>query len=385
MSDSLLTPEAEFVLRSAKATVDDRWRSLCGQPLRWDEVLAVAADERAAQVIARALPPEAPEEARAAFRRIRLVAEFRDAQLDGLNEATLACLERSGAAAVLLKGGALVASGIATTAERPMSDIDLLLAPDEALDVWERLQHAGWRWDRERYPGHLYERQHHLPPLVDAAGSDYRLEIHRDLFPQHHPFPLTADDMRRDSTAVEFRGARIRVPNPTHLLIHTAIHFAWSHALESKAWRTFRDVELLIARTPVDWRAVVDAAKRTRATSCAYWTLRLARAAIDTSVPGNVLDSLHPARSERLLRRLERHYARNMLLTQGRCPSERLNRMLWEAGVNPQRQGHGNVRPWDRNVRIPEVVEWERARGRTGLMDRWRQTRRLAHYVWDLR
>lgn len=381
----LLAPEAELVLRSAKLSVDPRWHALCSHALRWGDVLAVATDERAASVLSHRLPPAAPDEAKAAFRRIALVTEFRNAQLNQLLRETLVSLDRSGVETMLLKGCALVARGIATTAERPMSDIDLLVPPEVAHEAWTTLQHSGWRWDRDRFPGHLYERQHHLPPLVDTTGTSYRLEIHHDLFPPHHPFSLTSAEVWRRGALVPFGEVETRVPDLCSALIHTAVHFVWSHTFQSKTWRTFRDLELVLARTEVDWSALVEAAYSARAASCTYWTLRLARTVIGTAVPDDVLQRLRPRRSEPLLKRLERHYARNMLFTGTRCPSDRFNRLLWEAGVCPRSQGHGAARPWDGTFRIPEVVEWERARGRAGVAHRARQTARLVQYVWNLR
>jgi hypothetical protein len=380
-----LSREATLVLRSARITPDPEWHALCAQPLRWQEVIAVAADERAASVLSRRLPPNTPDDARAALRRFALVAEFRHAQLEQLYKTTLAALASAGRDAVLLKGGALMARGIATAAERPMSDLDLLLPPDQAQNTWEQLQDCGWRWDRERFPAPLYERQHHLPPLVDAGGSSYRLEVHRDLFPPFHPFALSADDVRRASTTVQSNETPIRVPDSTHLLVHSAIHFAWAHTLESKAWRTLRDVELLTTRTEVDWSELVDTALQVRAGSCTYWTLRLAQSVIGTPIPHDVLERLKPPRSDATLRRLERHYARNMLLTPSRCPSDRMRRVFWEAGICPKHQGHGTARPWDGTFRIPEVQQWDEGRGTMGVSDRLRQTGRLARYVWELR
>jgi hypothetical protein len=225
-----------------------------------------------------------------------------------------------------------------------MRDVDLLVRPADAWRAQRLLQGAGWTAaDAGEDAEARYRDHHHLPTLVDGRGTELGLELHTALFPRGHPFRLDAADVWARALPLD---AGARLPSPEDLAIHLALHFAWSHQARSGAWRSFSDLTALASGGGVHWGALVELARDARAASCCYWTLRLARAAAGVPVPAGVLAELRPRGGAARLAALERHLLAGLLPDGRGCPSVRLARAAWTAAVQPERAGHGAVRPW---------------------------------------
>jgi hypothetical protein len=116
--------------------------------------------------------------------------------------------------------------------------------------------------------------------------------------------------------------------------------------MRAGAWHAFRDLGELERAGMIDWPQLVRLATRTRASTCCYWTLKLARTMTDLAVPDFVLDALAPRISKPLLERLEYHFVNLLVRRDATRLPLRLDRALWSLAVQPLRQGHGNARPW---------------------------------------
>lgn len=106
-------------------------------------------------------------------------------------------------------------------------------------------------------------------------------------------------------------------------------------------------------RGVVRWDEVVEEARRNRAESCCYWTLRLGRATTALDVPEAVFDLLSPGHPGVVRRMLERHALDQILPSERRCPSVRLQRWLWTLAIRPDWSGHSRIRPWT------HAADWE--------------------------
>lgn len=233
-----------------------------------------------------------------------------------------------------------------------MGDVDLLVPPERAAEAWSLLQGAGWKWSSDLFPADWYRTHHHLPPLYDATAAGVGLELHRAALPPGHPFRLEPQTLWVGAKRIQVSGQAVWVPNSLDRLLHLCVHFAWSHRMRGGVWRAFRDVAVISGghgrrdRAPVDWPAFVDLARDSRAATCCYWTLRLARGLAGAPVPDDVLQALRPTVPTFVMNRLERHYVFDLFPTERHCPSEQLRRRLWELGIGPRRSEHGATRPW---------------------------------------
>jgi len=355
MSRAMLSPEAQLLLACGEIDGDEAaLRALLARPVAWDRVMLLAHREKAAPVLLRRLgelrdangASLVPPEVLAQLRKLSMVIEFLMLQLRQRLDETVDVLTRAGIEPVLLKGAALCFTSYGSMAERPMADIDVLVEAGQARRAREILLQSGWEWNEAVRRDEDYQDHHHLPPLDDGRGSGVKLEVHTELFVAGNPFRLSGDVVRQGSQAVLAGGRRLRVPGPVHQLLHTCLHFAWSHNMRSAAWRAFRDVGV-ITRAGFDWEQFAAEARADRAATCCYWTLRLARELMRVPVPAATLEALRPPLPGVVLRRLERHFVTQLLPTEPGCPSIALEKLLWGVGVMPRWSGHGSSRPWD--------------------------------------
>ena len=353
-----LPPEQAVLLMLGGATSDDGVADAL-RGVDWQALLALATTERAGAElhhrVRRLAGVSLPRPVSDALQRMAMVSEFEMAQLRECLLAALSTVSAVDARVMLLKGTALVHTVYGGDfGRRPMADIDVLVDPSCATDVWQALVAAGWRETVAPDRTTAYREHHHLPPLRDGRGSRARLEIHTALFADGHPFGLTPELVWSRAESLpsvaggpggERRSAY--VPAIAHQLLHVCLHFAWSHVMRFGAWRAVRDVNAIIASGRIDWDAFTSLALETRAATSCYWTFRLARTLADVPVPAEIIEAFRPSRPAAYLRGLEQHYARNLFPVARVCPSVRLDRALWDLGMLPAQSGHGAARPWN--------------------------------------
>ena len=357
--------------------------SLAAEGLDWERLTRLAETERAEPVLVRrlrSLGARIPAEAER-LEQLARVVDFRQAWIEERLGASLRALSNAGIEALLLKGAALAATQYDSFLDRPMADLDLLVETGRAEDAHRLLRDAGWSWKHNPDLDGFYATHHHLAPLHDAMGVGIGLDLHRTPVCAGNPFGLTGEVMRQRATRVSVNGAAALVPEVNDQLLHLCVHFAWSHLLASGAWRTFRDVTTLVEKGQLDWDTFLVRARAHRATSCCYWVFRLASRLAGLSLPAGVLRSLRPPVPGPMLDVLERHFTLNLLPAESVAASVRLTSLLWSAGVQPVRMGHGRARPWDRTTAYFASRPSRRATARPNMAARMRRLRALTAYT----
>lgn len=349
----LLTPELRALLASARSV--DRGvalRSALAQPVDWDRLVAWADRERATPTLWQAISAlegyEPPEEA-GVLQNVAMITEFRMFHLEQYLKKSLAHLESLGIETLLLKGAGLGLTHYSSYADRPMVDLDILVKPTDARRAWEAMRTQGWTWEGSESLEAVYDHtHHHLPPLVEPAGTGTALEVHTGLHPRSAPILMPAERVWERARVIQVGSIATRVPCPVDQVIHLCTHFAWSHMMVSAGWRTFRDLDRVLRQDPLPVDDMVDEAARARATSCCYWTLRLARSLVGVPVADDLLAALRPPGLRGVERMLERAYTLSMMPDPELvCPSVSARRMAWTIGIRPRWSGHGRIRPWE--------------------------------------
>jgi len=360
----VLDPESQILHTVGRMDATDAdLRALVGAETVWPRLIWLAQRDRAehtlyhrlSQVEGLTLPDEADQ-----LRTVTMVSDFRMAHLQSQLLKCVTLLREQGIEALPLKGGSLALTVYGSFAARPMIDIDVLVPAERAREAWTLLQdEGGWRLatvdeNRDRF---RETHHHHLAHLLEPSGTGAVLEVHTALFPPEAPFELRPADLWAETLTTTCDGVEVRVPSVRHQIVHLGIHFAWSHLMASAAWRTFRDLAHLMHHYDVDWDSVISEAKRVRATTSCYWTLRLARELQQVAVPDKVLRSLAPPLSAGALMRLTRAYAASLSpLNPKGCPSVQARRVLWKRGIQPKWSGHTGPAPWNISEEEAEVV-----------------------------
>lgn len=118
---------------------------------------------------------------------------------------------------VALKGAALAYALYDHPSERPMTDVDLLVAPEEAEPAAAVLRGLGYQPVCDAW------EHHHLPPLRHPM-REVTVELHTNLATPGLPEALL-ERMRSGSPAVELPdGSPMRILDPSARLVHHALH-----------------------------------------------------------------------------------------------------------------------------------------------------------------
>ena len=345
----MLPPEAQLLFAATmprRAQSDAALATLMQSPLEWTLVNRLAEREKLESVLWNRLRDHAeniPADVAARLKRRAAVIDFRMSMTASVLQRAVGELAKEKIRVMLLKGAALAATVYPSFTERPMGDLDILVHAADAERAWKRMLTAGWT--PELSGGEeFHASHHHLPALLDPQGLELVLEIHRALLLPNGPFLLNEADVWRDAQPVQLGSTEVSVPSSEHQLLHLCIHFAWSHMLADGLGRTARDVATLLGSRSLRWPKFAEMAMHARAGSCAYWTLRISRTLSGVDVPPEVFRQLSPRQPASISRALERAYINAELFNS--CPSVRLARILWVAGLRPSASGHGGKRPW---------------------------------------
>ncbi|MGO9357467.1 MAG: nucleotidyltransferase family protein [Xanthobacteraceae bacterium] len=251
----------------------DGFRALCallapvrgGSPIEagaidWDALVRQAKDHKVNPAIWPAIEGRSgvPNPIKAYFHLLHDMSARRNgALLDGLATA-VAQLNARGMVPALLKGAASLASGLyADPAERMMLDIDLLVAPEQALSCADALRAIGYEDLLDPHERWVAQDTHHLPPLRAPSG-DFSVEVHTWLLDKEYDPMLPRAAVLRRSTEQQWRGRRVRQLDPTDRVVHNIVHAQLHHHLSARGTlelRQLRELALMVLRhgDAIDW------------------------------------------------------------------------------------------------------------------------------------
>jgi len=207
----------------------------------------------------------------------------------------LEALARDGIVPVLLKGYGLALRCYPDPLHRPMTDVDLLVAPDELHRAEAALAQIGLK-KNEQLEAFQLKHHHHLN-FYGTLGS---VELH---FRAITGFGGAIDARRLLERAIEdsLEGRRVRYLRPEDELAYLATH-ATQHLFKGVAW--LYDLKLFIRRHPaLDWQSVISVARENGMQTPVYFALRTSQSALGAEVPDSVLARLRPASWQVLLGR----------------------------------------------------------------------------------
>ena len=145
-------------------------------------------------------------------------------------------LDDVGIRSVVIKGGALLASGRVLPGKRHLDDIDLLVPPADAVRALEQLEARGFRVrEGVLHDGtpHRDRATHQLPMMVAPGGTLLELHVHA------HIDEESFDDVYADAVDVSTRMPilrGVRVPVAWRLLRQLCAHVVLHHGGESRLW-----------------------------------------------------------------------------------------------------------------------------------------------------
>ena len=202
----------------------------------------------------------------------------------------LAWLAKHGSSPVVLKGSALRHSVYRESAERPVSDLDLLFPADGIPAARRILEELGYRDPNSAEANALYA-EHHFHTQMEHLGG-FKLELHWALtLPGPHS-QIDAAAVLREARPVPQPGGSFLAPRPEHMVLHLA-----SQSTEDSVSRLGRIVDadrvIACAAGSFDWDLLQREATEGHLQNVLGVTLRLAEQLFGTPVPARFTDRLH--------------------------------------------------------------------------------------------
>jgi hypothetical protein len=176
--------------------------------------------------------------------------------LDALDELTAALASR-GVRPVLLKGADFATGLYPSAALRPMSDLDLWVAPEEVTLAESALARLGYRPGAPDMTPGLTRAIRHARLYVGGARNEVAIDLHWSL--------VGHDTDRRAPSLDWFRGRVVESRlDATASLLYLAAHMKLQHYDERAPLIWLSDFYLLSQRSEVDWQVLFDAARSFR-------------------------------------------------------------------------------------------------------------------------
>jgi hypothetical protein len=200
----------------------------------------------------------------------------------------LDALRAKGVVPVALKGYSLACRIYDVPEQRPATDVDFLLAPQELPAAEAAMGELGLA--PAEGPEAAYAREHHHS--VNFHGPGQLVELHhRALMAVGRV--LESEPLIARSREGTLEGRAVRWLAAEDEVVYLAAHAA-SHAFARLSW--LYDLKLYAVRQPVDWERAARRARDAGIHGPAYFGLALAQRALGAAIPEAALDALRPSR-----------------------------------------------------------------------------------------
>jgi hypothetical protein len=265
----------------------------------WQSLLAIARVHRVNALLyhrlvsrgwAATLPPATLAEAQRACRdvaaaNLRLYEEL---------AAVAAALQAREIPVIVLKGPHVASAVYGDPALRQMADLDLLVQARDLERAADVVRARGYSAQAPYRTGTILRTSHHLPPLVKAGVAT--IELHWNIVPPGLGCEVEPTELWSRATPARIAGVDVLGLGADDLLLHLCLHASYLHLFGVGLLPACDIAETICRhRDTLDWRRIIERARRWRAERGVYLALRLANELVGAAVPGDVLDDLRPA------------------------------------------------------------------------------------------
>lgn len=240
-------------------------------------------------------------------------------------------LSQAGVEVILLKGADLRLRAYEDPATRPMTDIDLLIAPAQLQPGLAALARLGYRpaaSHRDPRPGFREQFGHEIT-LAPPPGTRLLVDLHWEIRAVACYYRLPFDFLQAVSIYWREGEVPVKVLAPEHALIHLCLHTFGDSLGAFPEALPFLDLALVLTRLPLDWPRFLREVARCRCQLPIYLILREMSGLLPQAIPGGVLTHLQEYRPdwrERLVLRL----VLSLRFLGGKFPWLEEQRHFWE-------------------------------------------------------
>jgi hypothetical protein len=214
----------------------------------------------------------------------------------------------AGIETILLKGADLRLRLYEDPATRPMTDLDLLVAPESLGAVANLLENFGYTIGDEcvnQRPGFRERYRVGLHFQAPPPGS-LMVDLHWGLEAVAGYYRLPFTRLAPQAYTLDWEGLPVKVLSPEHTLIHLCLHFYGEGDIALK----LLDLALILSRLPLKWELFLREAAHCRCQAPIFIILQELTELLPGAIPLQVLEELGtnvPRAMERLILRHSHH------------------------------------------------------------------------------
>ncbi len=204
---------------------------------------------------------------------------------------------------MLLKGAGLIPTVYEQLDLRPMSDLDLLIPPENVADALAVLAGIGCQSGAALICDDFFPKYHYEVELHTGSLRPARIDLHaRPFRPLRYARTMPDDALWEGRTAIRVGDVEASIPSTELMFLHLAVHAA-IHGFSRLLW--LYDLKRFVdhfGRT-MDWTLVTDRARRWRLSLPLGLAIERATESLGMVIPSGVIEALsiqRPTWRERL-------------------------------------------------------------------------------------
>jgi Uncharacterised nucleotidyltransferase len=277
----------------------------------WSMARAAAVLHGVTPLLAGVLPWRGPEEWEGFVSQQRFHTALRQRRIEALLARIDAQARRAGLAIVPLKGAALYRLGLYSGGERPMADVDLLIAECDTERAKQLLQALGYLDTSVTWRHRVFEPAEHAVAMVRKAAVSFGEHADRPLKIDLHSriaerLPLNTVDISAMIFPPAPHPGLNSYPSAAALFMHLLLHAAGNILARALRLIQLHDLALLAGRMrDAEWEQLLACRHDDRTLWWAVPPLELVARYYPQAIPGDVLGPLR-AGCPRPLRRVSR-------------------------------------------------------------------------------
>ena len=312
MKPEINSLENIFLIYCSRITINDgikeKLKTLTSSGLDWSGLVSKARKQGVTQFLyfhlsrLQEIWSVIPGESKNKLRQFYYAVLTRNCSIQIELQKVISLLNHAQIQVIVLKGASLIETVYKNIALRPMDDVDLLVERKDLFKIKSILYQAGYakqdelnQENLEKFGGEirLYKKEglfldiHSNLSQYERFGNIFRID--------------TGEEIWTRSKIYNVSEGRLRMLNPSHLIMHLCMHLAISHSF----FRLSRFCDLretvLTYRQNIDWHDLILEAKRYKIKKIVYYSLFLTQELFGQIVSNDVLEALRPNKKQIIL------------------------------------------------------------------------------------
>ena len=198
---------------------------------------------------------------------------------------------------IVLKGAFLAETVYKNIGLRSMSDIDILVRKEDLQQAKKKMSELKYTFINDNYP-EVFEEQfgcelEYFKKVDNINLKGVNFELHWELMPMQKCIKLEISRIWRNAQTASIANIDVLAMRHEDLLLYLCVHLK-KHGFIGLRW--FCDISEIVKCYNLNWKYIVESAKRYKIGILVYYVLYFTRELVDCPIPADVLDKLRPRR-----------------------------------------------------------------------------------------